>query len=190
MLEENRLKALKEIRDKLKEKEKVQNIVERLYDLLEKHLYDEYIDLLIKEQPLLIKYQDKSTTEHISGLYGPNRISLPNDSDIFEKTFEKYADDNNPIFFYPHAMYIKDTCRKTIGYKNLENGEELTDYEYQKSYHFKPKTRIELENPAANYFVYRSCYLKLLTQHTVEEAYEILNKLAECENQYYRAKKL
>ena len=87
-------------------------------------------------------------------------------------------------------MYIKDTCRKTIGYKNLENGVELTDYEYQNSYHFKPKTRIELENPAANYFVYRSYYLKLLTQHTVEETYEILNKLAECENQYYRAKKL
>ena len=195
MLEKNRLKAVEEIKTILEEHKQLYSILNALLTFKKNNQYDEYINLLIQAQPILNKYRKEGDERSILLLESTyideigDYIMRPKaDKWIIESVFEKYADNNTPIYFYPARFVDKPTGRKMIGYKSLEN-EEDTLIEFDPFVH---PMRIELdpENKEYNiYGKYRSWYFRLLFQHNVDETYSILKKLEEADKTYYRVRK-
>jgi hypothetical protein len=186
MLESSRIKAIKEIKTKLEEREKLIKITARLEELENEGKWEEYLDYLIEWQDFLIKFKNRYGNEpkEMMGLY-ENDISIPDYDSIVEKTFSKYSDGKDSIYFYP-SLYDYVDGRRISGYTSLEDEDKkISTSTFRSRKLSQTIMTIELDNPDANYFLYQSWFFKLLMDHNMEETYEILKRVSECDNSVY-----
>ena len=185
MTETSRIKAINEIKRKLDEREKLIEIYNRLSEFEEEGRWEEYLDCLIQWQSFLIKFKNKYGNEpkEMVGLY--QDISIPSYDGIVNSTFIKYADNSNPIYFYP-ALYGYENGSRMEGYKSLENeNSDYSAYEYNNRKLNNTFMTLKLSNTEANYYLYQKWFFRLLMDHNMEEAYEILKRVCECDNSVY-----